>query len=271
MRKKIMIAVFAILVIIFLIRIMVGTANKNVEAETVVELETEVESEAESEQETEVESETESEAETEVKSRTESEAETEVESETESEAETEVESEAEIEVKSENHMSKEERYLENVFKLVLGRSIEESALNFYLEMLQDEKQGVSHVLLNIYQSKEFTDKKLNAGAFVKLSFQSVFGREATEIEIAELSKGLQNNIDYKILLLKLLQYSEYENYINELGVEVGSVTTINGKIIVLNDGAIVTSGEQYKNNRNNIKISIDVRKAKQNIEVYIVQ
>ena len=256
MRKKIMIAVFAILVIIFLIRIMVGTANKNVEAETVVELETEVESE----QETEVESETESEAETE-----------EVESEAESEQETEVESEAEIEVKSENHMSKEERYLENVFKLVLGRSIEESALNFYLEMLQDEKQGVSHVLLNIYQSKEFTDKKLNAGAFVKLSFQSVFGREATEIEIAELSKGLQNNIDYKILLLKLLQYSEYENYINELGVEVGSVTTINGKIIVLNDGAIVTSGEQYKNNRNNIKISIDVRKAKQNIEVYIVQ
>jgi|GEM_PF-3368364 len=194
---------------------------------------------------------------------TESEMETIKESETERASETEVESESEVELK----LSREQQYIMDLFQLILGREADEKALEYFEKLLLDENKGVRHVILILFQSEEFKNRKLEAEEFVKILFEATLGRKASREELKVQSKDLEEYSDYMVLLVHFLDLEEFSKDIEIKEMSVGSIPSINGEVVILNDGLIVTTAEKYDESKDNIKFKYPVPKGKQNIVV----
>ena len=198
---------------------------------------------------------------------TEREYETKIEKETMIETESEFEIEVERETKTKVRLSKGQQYVMDLFKLILGREADESALEYFEKLLLDENKGVRHVILILFQSEEFKNRKVDKEEFVKILFDVTMGRKASKEELQEQSKDLKDYSDYIVLLVHFLELEEFSEKVEKTRIPVGSIPSINGEVVILNDGVIVTTAEKYGEGKDNIKFKYPVPKGKQNIVI----
>ena len=201
---------------------------------------------------------------------TESELETEEDSETESETETEAKSETESETETEVKRSKEQQYIMNLFNVVLGRKADETALDYFEEILLDENKGVRQVILMLFQSEEFKERELGTEEFIKMLYESVLGRKASKEEVEAL-KGLKEEYsDYMVLAVKFMYSEEFSKNAETNKIPMGSLPTVNNEVIISNTGEVVSTSEAYNKNKDDIKFKYSVTDGKQNTVVLMV-
>ena len=197
------------------------------------------------------------------------ESETEIETESETEIEKETETKIETESATEVKLSKEQQYITNLFKDILGREVDEKALEYYEKILLDENKGVRQVILMLFQSEEFKNRKIDKKEFLEILFDTTFSKSNKE-EKEELLKGLQEDYsDYINLLIQFLNSDEFRESIEAKRLPLGSLPTINNEVVILNNGVVVTTAEKYKENQSNIKFKhlVVETERKQNIIV----
>ena len=198
---------------------------------------------------------------------TESELETEEESETESETESRTKAETESEAGAEVKFSKEQRYVMDLFNLILDREADEAALAYFEKILLDENKGVRQVILMLFQSEEFKERELGTEEFIKMLYESVLGRKANKEEVEAL-KGLKEEYsDYMVLAVKFMHSEEFSKNAEANKILVGSLPTINNEVIISNTGEVVSTSEAYNKNKDNIKFKYPVEEGKQNTVV----
>ena len=197
------------------------------------------------------------------------ESETEIETESETEIEKETETKIETESATEVKLSKEQQYITDLFKKILGREVDEKALEYYEKILLDENKGVRQVILMLFQSEEFKNRKIDKKEFLEILFDTTFSKSNKE-EKEELLKGLQEDYsDYINLLIQFLNSDEFRESIEAKRLPLGSLPTINNEVVILNNGVVVTTAEKYKENQSNIKFKhlVVETERKQNIIV----
>jgi len=200
-------------------------------------------------------------SESEIKLKTELKTETELESETETKIESETGNATEVK------LSKTQQYITELFKSILGREADKGALEYYEELLLDESKGVRHVVLILFQSEEFKNRKVDKEEFIKILFDVTLGRKANKEELQIQSKDLKDYSDYMVLLVHFLELEEFSKKVETTKIPVGSIPSINGEVVILNDGLIITTTEKYNESKDNIKFKYPVPKGKQNIVV----
>jgi hypothetical protein len=199
--------------------------------------------------------------------------ETEIESESTSEVETESETdkETETEVETEVKLSKEQQYVMDLFNLVLDREADETALAYFEKILLDENKGVRQVILMLFQSEEFKNRKLGTEEFVKMLYASVLGRKASKEELEALKELKEEYADYVVLAVKFIHSEEFGKNTEANKIPVGSLPTINNEVIISNTGEVVSTSEAYNKNKDNIKFKYPVENGKQNTVIAIVE
>jgi len=200
-------------------------------------------------------------------------SESEIKLEAELKIEIELESETEIKIESETEnitevkLSKAQQYITELFKSILGREADKGALEYYENLLLDENKGVHHVVLILFQSEEFKNRKVDKEEFVKILFDVTLDRKASKEELQIQSKDLKDYSDYMVLLIHFLELEEFRKKVETTKIPVGSIPSINGEVVILNDGLIITTAKKYNESKDNIKFKYPVPKGKQNIVV----
>ena len=98
-------------------------------------------------------------------------------------------------------------FIERFFENILGRSADSAGMAYW--MGQMENTTAAYVALGFFNSNEFKDMNLDPHAFVRLLYNTMYGRQADDDGLAYWTNQLNNDVTREAVIFSFLNAAEF--------------------------------------------------------------
>ena len=117
-------------------------------------------------------------------------------------------------------------FVTRLYSKVLGRTPENSGLNYWMNEIQSGKQSVMNVATHgFFNSKEFTNKNVDNGEFVKICYRTFLDREAETSGYNYWVKMLNNGSTREYVISGFAYSNEFAKIMQSFGLSSNSTVS----------------------------------------------